>query len=53
MNIYVPRIVCATALTAAILGAAPADSGQLSQPPRIVLVGDSTVTDEAGWGRRS
>jgi pectinesterase len=50
MNIYVPRIVCATVLTAAILGAAPADSGQPSQPPRIVLVGDSTVTDEAGWG---
>jgi pectinesterase len=35
---------------AAIIASALVDVWQGSQPARIVLVGDSTVTDEAGWG---
>ena len=45
---------CATALLAiALFASGPIDASSNIQPPspiRIVLVGDSTVTDESGWG---
>jgi pectinesterase len=51
MTIWVRRIFCSVLLAgASVLASAPAESRQGANPPRIVLVGDSTVTDEAGWG---
>jgi pectinesterase len=50
MSMHVPRPVRAAAFTVAVILAVAADSGQGSGLTRIVLVGDSTVTDDAGWG---
>jgi lysophospholipase L1-like esterase len=38
------------ALVALVMGAMLAAQDARSRPPRIVLVGDSTVTDDSGWG---
>lgn len=38
------------ALVAAVVAATLAAQDASSRPPRIVLVGDSTVTDDSGWG---
>jgi pectinesterase len=50
-RLFIGTMVCASV----VLGASAAISGTMLQAPsppaiRIVLVGDSTVTDEAGWG---
>ncbi len=38
-------------LVACFLNTAAAQDNRISEPTRIVLAGDSTVTDDAGWGR--
>ena len=49
-----PRRLVAAALTVALISAAPRPRAQGTPSPagtvRIVLVGDSTVTDDSGWG---
>lgn len=38
-------------LAGCFLNTAAAQDNRISEPTRIVLTGDSTVTDDAGWGR--
>jgi pectinesterase len=44
------RVCCALLLGLAILPFAQAQHAGAAKKPRFVLVGDSTVTDHAGWG---
>lgn len=44
------RILCVTTALAALAGGATAAPATSTAPIHIVLVGDSTVTDHAGWG---